>query len=79
METKIINEIKQLIHNEMGIHTIPLFPESDFRDDLGFESLDLVELTLLVEIKYNIDIEDDLAIGIRSAQDLIIAIKSKTR
>lgn len=50
---KIINEIKQANSQKLIDH---LIPEMNLRDDLGFDSLDLAELTVKIEDEIGVDI-----------------------
>lgn len=52
--------------------------DSKLSEDLGLDSLDLMELVLEVEKKYKIVIEDDEAFCIETIQDLIDLINKKT-
>lgn len=51
INTILQNRGKQLINN--------LNPNTNLRKDLGFDSLDLAELTVRIEAEYNIDIFED--------------------
>ena len=46
-------------------------PEASFIDDLGADSLDLVELVMHMEEEFDVEIPDDDAENIRSVQDAI--------
>lgn len=51
INTILQNRGKQLINN--------LNPNTNLRKDLGFDSLDLAELTVRIEAEYNVDIFED--------------------
>lgn len=46
-------------------------PESNFTDDLGMDSLDVVELTMGCEEEFNIEIPDEAALRILTVRDMI--------
>lgn len=50
-------------------------PESDLVDDLGCDSLDLVELVLAVEEKFNIEISDQEGEQCKTVQDAITLVE----
>ncbi len=50
-------------------------PESSFQDDLGMDELDIVELIMAVEVKFDISIPDDHAAGIKTVNDLVVYLK----
>ena len=59
MESKII-EICNTILDNRGNNKISSFKsELHLRDDIGFDSLDLAELTVRIEAEYDIDIFED--------------------
>jgi acyl carrier protein len=52
------DELIQIIAENMDLPVATVKPRSSFREDLGADSLDLVELAISVEDKYGIDIPD---------------------
>lgn len=60
---------------ENGLSDRPIRPESSFEGDLGMNELDLVELIMKVEAKYDVSIPDDDAAGIKTVNDLIVYLK----
>ncbi len=53
-------EIVNTVRNNKGLATLSdLKPSQDLRNDLGFDSLDLAELTVRIEKEYGIDIFAD--------------------
>ena len=51
-------KIKKLIENKFGINPRDYTDNSDFREDLGCDSLDLIDLVMEVEREFNIAIPD---------------------
>lgn len=45
--------------------------ETNLKTDLGFDSLDLTELVMIIEDEYNLEFSDDEAYGIVTVQDLL--------
>jgi len=52
-------------------------PEAAFIDDLGADSLDIVELIMAMEDNFGMDISDDDLVKIRTVQDIIDYIKER--
>jgi acyl carrier protein len=73
-----LNAVKNIIINELGFAIKNMKLNSSFRDDLGMDSLDLVELTVLAENQFNIEIEDDAAVHLNTIQHLVSFINHKT-
>ena len=51
--------IKDIIEKELGVEREKLTPEASFIEDLGADSLDIVELVMEFEKEFNIDIPDE--------------------
>ena len=58
----MFEQIKELLVEELQINESDITPEAELINDLGINSLELADLALLCEERYNIEIEED-AIG----------------
>ena len=76
MATDIPSEVKRIIKEQLDVDEKDIKPESSFIDDLGADSLGLVELVLAFEEAFEIDIPDEDTEKIRTVQDAIDYIKS---
>lgn len=70
--------IIQLIAEQLEKDPSEIKPEMSFADDLGADSLDLVELIMTVEEEFNIEIPDEDAEKMTKVGDAIKYIESKT-
>lgn len=55
----VYEEIKQLIVERIGVDASKITPETTFRDDLGADSLDIVELVMEMEDRFGVEVSDD--------------------
>ena len=55
------SKIKDIIEKELGVEREKLTPEASFIEDLGADSLDIVELVMEFEDEFEINIPDDAA------------------
>ncbi len=70
-ETQYIkNEVRRIIADRLDIEEARVTPNAHFVDDLGADSLGLVELVLAFEEAFDIDISDDEAERIRKVKDV---------
>jgi len=53
------NKVKKIIAEKLGVEIEKVVPEASFVDDLGADSLDLVELIMTMEEEFEMDISDD--------------------
>ena len=77
MANNIEEKVKEIIAEQLGIEVEQIKPESKFVDDLGADSLDVVELIMAFEEAFDIEIPDDDAEKIQTVEDVINYIKSK--
>jgi acyl carrier protein len=68
--------VKEIIVEQLGVNESEVTPEAKFVDDLGADSLDLVELVMALEEEYNMEISDEDAEKIQSVGDAIEYIRT---
>ncbi len=73
LEEKVID----LIVEQLDVTREECVPEASFIDDLGADSLDLVELIMEMEETFNIQVADEELEKIRTVQDVIDFLRSK--
>lgn len=59
MEVKILEIMNTVLDNRAKEKLTSINPEMHLRNDIGFDSLDLAELTVRIEAEYDIDIFED--------------------
>src|ERR1019366_1125811 len=79
MAIDIPSEVKRIIKEQLDVDEKDIKPESSFIDDLGADSLGLVELVLAFEEAFEIDIPDEDTEKIRSVQDAIDYIEKHAK
>lgn len=68
---QIPGKVKELIVQSLGVNASEITPDSSFIDDLGADSLDIVELVMLIEKEFGIEIPDEDAERIQTVGDAI--------
>ncbi|MFH0811536.1 MAG: acyl carrier protein [Pseudomonadota bacterium] len=71
MATDIEQKVKAIIMEQLGVSEEEVKPEASFVDDLGADSLDLVELVMALEEEFGQEIPDEDAEKIVTVQDAI--------
>jgi acyl carrier protein len=65
------DKVKECIVEQLGVNEEEVTDEASFIDDLGADSLDIVELVMAFEEKFGIDIPDEDAEKIRTVGDAV--------
>jgi acyl carrier protein len=74
----IEEKVKNVIIEQLGVSADEVVPEASFVDDLGADSLDLVELVMVLEEEFSKEIPDEDAEKIQTVQDAINYIKNSS-
>ena len=67
----VVAQVNSLIVQSLGVSTDEIKPDASFIDDLGADSLDIVELVMLIEKEFDIEIPDEDAEKISTVQDAV--------
>jgi acyl carrier protein len=76
-EEEVFAKVKELVAKQLSIDEKEITPEASFLDDLGADSLDIVELIMSFEEGFDIEIPDEEAEQIRKVQDVLDFIQRK--
>ncbi|MGI9535073.1 MAG: acyl carrier protein [Thermodesulfobacteriota bacterium] len=70
-EQEILGKVKELVAGQLGKSEAEVTPDSSFIEDLGADSLDLVELIMSMEDEYGLEISDEDAESIVTVKDAV--------
>ena len=76
MGSSVEQKVKEIICEQLGVREEEVTPEASFIEDLGADSLDIVELVMALEEEYDMEISDEEAEKIRTVQDVVNYIES---
>ncbi len=68
---EIFNEVKDIIVEQLGVEEEKVTMEASFIDDLGADSLDIVELIMALEEQYDTEIADEVAEKMSTVKDVV--------
>lgn len=77
MSATVFERVKKVTCEELGVSENEVKEESSFTDDLGADSLDVVELVMALEEEFGIDIPDDDVTNLKTVGDAVTYIESK--
>lgn len=75
----ITARVINVVAEQLSVDAPEIRPESSFQDDLGADSLDLVELIMAMEEEFDIKIDDDAAQKIKTVQNAVDFINSLSK
>ncbi len=64
-------KVKQIIVEQLGVDAAEVTASASFQDDLGADSLDIVELVMAFEEAFDVEIPDEDAEKIKTVQDAV--------
>ena len=70
------DKVRDIIEKELGVEREKLTDDASFIEDLGADSLDIVELVMAFEEEFGVEIPDDAAEKIATVKDAIDYIDS---
>ena len=70
------DKVKAIVVEQLGVDEAEVSIDSTFIDDLGADSLDIVELIMAFKEEFNVEIPDDVAEKIKTVKDTVEYIDS---
>lgn len=74
----VFDKVKKIIVDQLGVDEDDVVMEASFIDDLGADSLDIVELIMALEEEFDLEIPDSEAEKIATVGDAVDYIKNNT-
>jgi acyl carrier protein len=74
---EITERVKSIIVEQLGVSKEELTPQASFIEDLGADSLDIVELIMALEEEYEMEIPDEDAEKIQTVDDVISYVSAR--
>ncbi len=75
----LTHRLAEIIVEQLGVSPEEISPEASFMDDLGADSLDIVELVMAMEAEFDIEIPDDDASQLERIGDAISYVEARIR
>ncbi|MDQ7857308.1 MAG: acyl carrier protein [Armatimonadota bacterium] len=75
----VLDRVRSRVAHQLGVEEGSISPESSFVEDLGADSLDIVELVMALEDEFKIEIPDEQAEKIVTVGDAVKFIESHAK
>lgn len=76
-DTDLVQRVYKITGEQLGVHSRDIKPTQLLVEDLGADSLDLVELTMAIEDEFEMEIPDDDAVKIKTVLQMITYVQSR--
>jgi acyl carrier protein len=73
----LTERVNTLITDRLGVDRKAIVPEASLLDDLGADSLDVVELVMAIEEEFGIEVPDQDVENIRTVSDIVTYIEAR--
>ena len=77
-EKSIEEKVKDIIVEQLGVNPEQVAPQTYFIEDLGADSLDIVELVMAFEEEFGVEVPDEDAEKLQTVGDVIKYIEEKS-
>ncbi|WP_240375274.1 acyl carrier protein [Bacillus piscicola] len=72
-----LDRVKKIVADRLGVEESEITMEATFKDDLGADSLDVVELVMELEDEFDLEISDEEAEKISTVADVVNYIEAQ--
>jgi acyl carrier protein len=79
MSADIFAKVQEVVADKLDVDASKITPEASFTNDLGADSLDVVELVMALEEEFEVEIPDEEAEKLQTVQSVVDYIKTKVK
>ncbi len=74
--SEVVDRVKKIVIDRLGVEEAEVTLEASFKDDLGADSLDVVELVMELEDEFDIEISDEDAEKVTTVGEVVKYIEA---
>jgi acyl carrier protein len=79
MSADIFAKVQEVVADKLDVDVSKITPEASFTNDLGADSLDVVELVMALEEEFEVEIPDEEAEKLQTVQSVVDYINTKIK
>ena len=72
-----LEKVQKILADQLGVKPESIKPESRIMEDLGADSLDVVELLMLLEDEFGVEVSEEEAVNLKTVADILSIIDAK--
>ena len=72
----MLEAVKEILSNQLGVSSDTIESDTDIIKDLGADSLDIVEMLMVIEQEYDVVIPDDVITSLKTVGDVATYIEN---
>lgn len=77
-EIMTINKVTKLLAEQLNVDVKDIKPTSKIVEDLGADSLDMIEMLMSLEEQFGISVPDDQVAGLKTVKDIVAFIETES-
>lgn len=75
----MFEKVKEILAEQLNVKADKIKPESKIVEELGADSLDVVELLMSVEDQFGISVTDEEAVNLKTVNDIVTLLEKKSK
>ncbi len=75
----MFDKVKSILMEQLNLKADKIKPESKIVEDLGADSLDVVELLMTMEDNFNVSVSDEEAVNLKTVNDIVSLLDKKVK
>lgn len=75
----MFEKVKAILAEQLNVKADKIKPESKIVEDLGADSLDVVEMLMSVEDKFDVSVSDEEAVNLKTVDDIVKLLETKIK
>jgi len=75
----MLDKVRKMLAEQLNISVDKIKPETNVIEDLGADSLDVVEMLMLLEDEFDVTVSDEESLNLKTVADIVKVIEAKTK
>ena len=76
---EVLERITKIVVDRLEVEASEVTLEASFKDDLGADSLDVVEISMAIEQEFNVSVPDEEIVNFKTPRDIVNYLKEHAK